>query len=91
MIIKALIGLVNLLLDLVFALIPDIPNLDNSIIESINYVINIIFENSMLLGLFVNVSTIKILVPLTIFVINIEKIFTFFKFILKKIPFLNIS
>lgn len=86
MVLKAIFELILGLLKLVFGFLPNIPQLPESITNSLNTVFDTIFNNLDLLGLFVRVETIKILVPLLIIVINFEHIYHFTMWILKKIP-----
>lgn len=86
MIIKAIFDLILGLLKLVFGLLPSVPDFPDSIMTSLNTVFSTIFDNLELLGLFVNIDTIKILVPLVIVAVNFEHIYHFTMWILKKIP-----
>lgn len=86
MILKAIFDAILALLKLIFGILPDIPDFPDSIMSSLDKVFDTIFNNLDLLGLFVNIDTIKILVPLLIIVINFEHIYHFTMWILKKIP-----
>lgn len=86
MIIKAIFDLILGLLKLVFGLLPNIPDFPDTIMTSLDKVFTTIFDNLDLLGLFVNIDTIKILVPLVIVVVNFEHIYHFTMWIIKKIP-----
>ena len=59
--------------------------------NSYNHVLDVIFNNTQWLSMFVRLETIKTLVPLVIFVINFEYIYHFAMWVIKKIPFLSIS
>lgn len=86
MIIKAIFDLILFLIKTSFGILPNIPNFPDSIMSSLDKVFDTIFNNLDLLGLFVNIDTIKILVPLLIIAINFEHIYHFTMWILKKIP-----
>ena len=86
MIIKAIFELILGLLKLVFGFLPNIPSFPDNIMTSLDKVFTTIFDNLDLLGLFVNINTIKILVPLVIIVVNFEHIYHFTMWIIKKIP-----
>ena len=86
MIIKAILDLILGLLKLVFGLLPSIPDFPDTIMTSLDNVFTTIFNNLDLLGLFVNIDTIKVLVPLVIIVVNFEHIYHFTMWIIKKIP-----
>lgn len=86
MILEAIFNLVKILLNFIFALLPDIPSLDIGLLDDLTAYINMIFNNLDLLGFFIDISTIKILVPLIIIVINFEHIYQFAMWVLKKLP-----
>lgn len=86
MILEAIMNLVKVLLNVVFALLPDVPNLDITLLDSLTQYINMIFNNLGLLGFFVRISTIKALVPLVIIAINFEDIYHFVMWVVKKLP-----
>lgn len=86
MILEAIMNLVKVLLNVVFALLPDVPNFDITLLDSLTKYINMIFNNLGLLGFFVRISTIKALVPLVIIAINFEDIYHFIMWVVKKLP-----
>lgn len=86
MILEAIMNLVKVLLNVVFALLPDVPNFDITLLDSLTQYINMIFNNLGLLGFFVRISTIKALVPLVIIAINFEDIYHFIMWVVKKLP-----
>lgn len=91
MILESVMSLVRVLLDTVFAFLPNVPDFDITLLDSLTTYINMIFDNLGLLGFFVRVSTIKVLTPLVIIVVMFEDIYHFILWVLKKIPFLNIE
>ena len=78
------------IIDFLFGWI-QIPQVPDSIISSINSFFNLIFDNLSLLGFFIRPTTLKILVPLIIIVINFKYIYKFIMWFLKKLPFINIK
>jgi hypothetical protein len=52
---------------------------------------DLIFGNTQMLSFFVRISTVKILVPLVIVVVNFDKVWKLTMFILRKIPMLGIE
>lgn len=86
MILEAIMNLVKVLLNVVFALLPNVPNFDITLLDSLTQYINMIFNNLGLLGFFVRISTIKALVPLVIIAINFEDIYHFVMWVVKKLP-----
>lgn len=86
MILEAIFNLVKILLNFIFALLPDLPNFDIGLLDDLTSYINMIFNNLGLLGFFIDISTIKVLVPLIILVINFDHIYNFAMWVIKKLP-----
>lgn len=86
MILELIISAITLVLKTVLGILPNIPPLPNSLSTSLNNVFTTIFNNVNLLGLFVRISTIKLLVPLVIIVVNFEHLYHFIMWIIKKLP-----
>ena len=86
MIRKIIFDAILALLKIVFGILPNLPDLPESVKNSLNTVFDTIFDNIDLLGLFIRIDTIKVLVPLLIIAINFEHIYHFTMWILKKIP-----
>lgn len=86
MILELIISAITNVLKIVLAVLPNLPQLPNSITTSISRVMSVIFDNVGLLGIFVRISTIKLLVPLVILVVNFEHIYHFIMWIIKKLP-----
>lgn len=88
MIIEAICNLFKLLLNIVFDLLPDIPNMPDSLVNSINTVLDLVFDNGLnILGLFIRINTLKVVVPLLLVIINLDKIYSFAMWVIKKLPF----
>ena len=87
MILEAIMNLIKILLDFVFALLPDIPSFDISLLSSLTRYIDMIFNNLGLLGFFIHIDTVKTLTPLIIIAINFEHIYHFAIWVLHKLPF----
>lgn len=86
MLIKLLFDFIKTILEFLFNLLPDVPNFSSNIINSLDSYLDLIFGNLSLLGFFVDISLIKILVPLVIIVLNFEHIYHFAIWIIKKLP-----
>lgn len=86
MIVEAILNLVYNLLTLVFSILPDLPSFDIGVLSSVSYVINLIFNNTGLLGFFIRVSTIKLFVPLIILALTFEEVYHFAMWIITKLP-----
>lgn len=87
MILEAIIDLIKSLLYLIFDILPDLPSMPDTLVNSINYVLDIIFNNSVsILSLFVRINTFKIAVPVVIALMNLDKIYSLVMWVIKKIP-----
>lgn len=89
-ILNVLLNGLYFLIDFLFGWI-NIPHVPETITSSINTFLNLIFNNLSLLGFFIRPTTLKILVPLIIVVINFKYIYKFIMWFLKKLPFINIK
>lgn len=90
MIIEALLNLISTLLKLVFGWI-NLPDLPQSVSTVIERVFDVIGGSVGLLGVFVDLSMVKILLPVLLIVINFDEVWKFTMFIVRKIPFLGIK
>lgn len=88
--INSLLNGLYFIIDFLFGWI-SIPQLPESISNSINSFLNLIFNNLSLLGFFIRPITLKILVPLIIFIINFKYIYKFIIWFLHKLPFISIE
>lgn len=89
-----LANLFNILLssiEVVLSLLPDIPSLPEELLLSAYSFIDLIFDNVGLLGLFIPISTIKVVVPLVLLIVNFDKIYKLTLWVLNKIPKLDID
>ena len=91
MIITAVLELCEMLLTIIFGLLPDIPNFDSGVLNSLNGFINLIFDNLDLLGFFIYIELVGALIPWLVIILNFEHIYDFIMWIIRKIPILNIS
>ena len=91
MITEFFINVVGGLVHLVFSILPSLPDLPQSAYNSINSFFDLIFNYAGFIDVFIPLQHIKILVPLTIVVINFEHIYNLIMWVLKKIPALNIE
>lgn len=91
MIIESLLTAGFSLINLLLNLLPTVPTMGESLSNSFWYYWNTIFNNLSLVSCFVRVSTIKLIIPLLIFVINFEHIYSFGIWVINKIPFIDID
>lgn len=91
MIILGLLQALSGILISILSLLPDLPQLPESILNGLNNFLDLIFNNVGLLGLFIPISTIKVVVPLIIVIINFDKIYKLVMWVLKKIPVFGVK
>lgn len=91
MLIQVFLDFSLMIVDLIFAILPDVPNIEIGLLSSLNNFVNLIFDNLQLLGFFIDINMIKTLLPYLIIVINIEHIYHFVMWVLNKIPFVDID
>lgn len=91
MIVEGLLNIVTTILYFVLDLLPSVPDLPVAITNAITTVLDLIFDNVGLLGVFVPLNIIKVIIPLWIVVDNFDKIYSIVFWVIKKIPMLNIN
>lgn len=90
MIIKGLFNLVLALMQVIFAPI-NLPQLPTGIQTIFDNLLTAMLSGIGLFEVFVRPSTLQLLIPIVIVLINFEKLWNGIIFILKKIPFLGIE
>lgn len=78
-------------IEVILSILPDIPSLPDELLSSAYSFIDLIFDNVGLLGLFIPISTIKVVVPLVLVIVNFDKIYKLTLWVLNKIPKLDID
>lgn len=68
----------------------NIPSFPDTLRNSINSFLDLIFNNLSFLGFFIRPSTLKIIIPLLLILINFKYIYKISMWIIRKIPFLNV-
>lgn len=90
MIIKGLFELVFGLLQIVFAPI-NLPDLPDTIQNVLDRLIDVMKSAVGLFGVFFDMNVVKILIPVVLVIVNLDKVWNLIMFILRKIPFLGIE
>ena len=90
MIIEAILNLFKNLLFIVFGWI-SLPAFPESLNNSINTFLGLIFYNLTLLGFFIRPETLTISIPILIALLNFEHLYKLTMWILRKIPMLGIK
>ena len=78
-------------IEVILSILPDMPSLPDELLSSAYSFIDLIFDNVGLLGLFIPISTIKVVVPLVLVIVNFDKIYKLIMWVLNKIPKLDID
>lgn len=91
MILENLLNILLSSIEVILSILPDIPSLPNELLSSAYSFIDLIFDNVGLLGLFIPISTIKIVVPLVLVIVNFDKIYKLTLWVLNKIPKLDMD
>lgn len=91
MILENLLNILFSSLEVILSILPDIPSLPDELLSSAYSFIDLIFDNVGLLGLFIPISTIKVVVPLVLVIVNFDKIYKLTMWVLNKIPKLDID
>lgn len=91
MILENLLNILLSSIEVILSILPDMPSLPDELLSSAYSFIDLIFDNVGLLGLFIPISTIKVVVPLVLVIVNFEKIYKLTLWVLNKIPKLDID
>lgn len=91
MIIETILNLLKFLLTTIFGILPDLPDMPAAIADGITSFLDIIFDNVGLLGVFIPISTIKVVIPIVVLIMNFDDIYKLVMFIIKKIPMLGVE
>ena len=90
MIIEAVFDLAVAAIKLIFGWI-SLPACPESLETTLTTYEDLIFDNLSMLSFFVRVSTVKVLVPLILIVVNFDKVYKLTMYILRKIPFIGVK
>lgn len=89
-ILEFLWDLFETLIHLLFGWI-NIPAFPQSLEDSVNNFLDLIFENLNLLDFFIRFETLRIIIPLFLFMINFKYIYKLVMWLIRKIPFLGME
>lgn len=81
----------KLIVDTLFALLGILPKYPSEVTSVIDGAFAFLFSGINLVGIFVDLNMVKILIPLVIAILNMDKIIKFIVFAVKKIPFIGIE
>lgn len=77
--------------DILYMLIDSLPNFPQSVIDTIDYVFELMFSAINLAGIFLDLNMVKVLIPIVIAILNFDKMVKLIIFAIKKIPFLGME
>lgn len=86
----SIMGFLYNIVSIVFGWI-NLPDFPADLTNSINTFLDLVFDNLSLLGFFIRPTTLKLVVPLLLIVINFELIYKLVMWIVRKLPFVNIK
>ena len=73
-------------------LLPQLPEIPSTLHDSLFNYLDIIFDaGSNILSLFIRISTLKLVIPILIVIINADKIYQVIMWIVRKIPLLSMD
>ena len=91
MIIENLLNPIFLFITETLGFIPALPELPESLNNGINEFFSLLFENGGLVSFFIPMNVVKIAIPIALVIVNFDKIYSLFIWVLKKIPMLGIE
>lgn len=87
MIVESLHNIIYFILNFILSIIPDLPDLPQNLHDTLINFVDLIFNyGGNFIGLFVRISTLKVVLPLLILAINFDKIYEVIMWIIKKLP-----
>lgn len=87
MIIELLVNLITVIIKLLAAPFSILPNTPQALVNSMDYLFDLIFSNLHFINFFVNVDTLKTIAVIAIVIWTLDKTYGFLMWIIKKLPF----
>lgn len=87
MILEAILSLIKVLIKFIFTLLPNLPNVPSSIVNTVSEYIKLICDNSTFLSFFIDVSYVKIIIEILIVLFGFRESYKFIMWIYHKLPF----
>lgn len=91
MILEVVITTITLLINYIFEILPNIPNVPADVSTAISQFLNLIFDHLGLIGVFVPLHHVYILATLCIVLFTFEYSYYLILWVIKKIPFLGME
>ena len=86
MIVESVLDLFVSAIEIIFGWI-NLPQFPAELVASVEQLEDLMFSNLSMLSFFVRVSTVKLLVPLVIVIVNFDKVYRLTMFVIRKLPF----
>lgn len=86
-----MLSLAESLILALFTIVDVLPNFPNPVIDVVDSMFQILLNGISLASFFIDFNMVKILIPIVIAVINLDKIVKLIVFIVRKIPMLGIK
>ena len=86
MIVEALINLITVVIKIIatpFGILPDTPP---GLVDTMDYYLELVFENINFIGFFVNVDTLKAVALISIAIWTLDNSYNFLMWIIRKLP-----
>ena len=92
MLLEGLVSLVVTSIKAILSIFPTLPPFPAEGLTAINSYVSLIITNAgSLLGLFVDLNTVKVVLPIVLVLIEFEHVYGLVMWLLRKIPFLGIK
>lgn len=86
MVLMILLTIIGTLINLIFSILPNLPQVPDEFSSIIDNFFDLIFSNSGLVGFFLPMNVVKIALPIALIIINFKHIYNLLKWIIAKIP-----
>lgn len=91
MIVEWMIRLGGFIFDVIYAMLGVLPTLPEAGVNALDFIFDTMFAGVSLASIFIDFSFVKIVIPITIAILNFDHIIKFITYLLKKIPVLGIE
>lgn len=78
-------------MEIIWNFLPTIPHFPEHLLNSLDFFLDTVFDNIQLLDIFIRIDTIKLVIPILIALINLDRIYRLLVWLLNKIPFVDMD
>lgn len=90
MIVQSLLSFVQSMYQNMFGWL-NLPDMPAKVVDTVDWFLDLLFDNIGILGFFVRWNTVVALVPIAIVIINLDKVYDLIIWVVNKLPFLGID